>query len=55
LPGEFVLLLESAADPELALDTPRQNAKHFTLLSDLADDAESDLAADAEFVVDSDS
>jgi hypothetical protein len=36
LPGEFVLLSEFAAEPELAVDTPRQNAKHFTLFCELA-------------------
>lgn len=51
LPGEFVLLLESAAEPEFAFDIPRQNAKHFTLFCDSAEDADSDFAADAEFDV----
>ena len=46
-PGEFVLLFASAADPELAVDSPRQNAKHFTLVFELASDADCALDDDA--------
>jgi hypothetical protein len=46
-PGELVLLSEFAADAELAFDITKQNAKHLTLLCELADDAESALEADA--------
>jgi hypothetical protein len=36
LPGEFDLLSEFAAEPELAVDIPRQNIKQFTLFYELA-------------------
>ena len=36
------------AEPELAVDTPRQNAKHLTLFCDFAAGAESALDEDAD-------
>jgi hypothetical protein len=54
VPGELVLLSELAAEPELAVDIPRQNIKQFTLFCELADDVESALDADADAEFDSD-
>jgi hypothetical protein len=48
LPGELDLLSEFAAEPELAVDIPRQNIKQFTLFCELAADAESARDADAD-------
>jgi hypothetical protein len=48
VPSELDLLSEFAAEPELAVDIPRQNIKQFTLFSDLAADAESARDADAD-------
>jgi hypothetical protein len=39
--GELALLSEFAAEPELAVDTPRQKAKHLTLFCECAADADS--------------
>jgi hypothetical protein len=35
--GELVLLSEFAPEPELAVEIPRQNAKHFTVFWELAE------------------
>jgi hypothetical protein len=50
-PGELVLLSEFAAEPELAVDIPMQNAKHLTLLFELADDADSDFEFDVSLLL----